>query len=242
MPKDGAMAQISRPFQIALLAVLAVAVVGVLALRLHPSSSSSSSSSAVATPAPAPSTTARVKSKTSAAGATKTKATAPTRGHHALRAAKVHAAASAHAASKTAASRVAAKPATPAKATAAAPSVHKVDPAKSSIAALATPSGQHRVEAQLAHGDIALVLFWDPKGAEDVSVHHAVQAVAERPGVGVEEAPASAVASFGTITRGIQIYQTPTLLVINKQGQTTVLTGVQDAVTIEQAISEARHS
>jgi len=245
MPKHGAMAQISRPFQIALLAVLALAVVGVLALRLHPTSSSSGSSSAVATAVPAPSAAAPVKSKTSTRAASKTKAVTPHRVHHSAHAVKAGAGAAAsskHVAGKPSISKAVTKTASPTK-TAVAPTVHKVKPAKSSASALASLSGERRVEAQLAHGDsIALVLFWDPKGTEDISVHHAVQTVAKRPGVGVDEAPASAVASFGTITRGIQIYETPTLLVINKKGQTTVLTGVQDAYTIEQAITEARHS
>lgn len=245
MPKHGAMAQISRPFQIALLAVLALAVVGVLALRLHPSSSSSGSSSAVANAVPAPSITAPVKSKTSTVAASKTKAVTPDRGHRSAHAVKVRAgaaAASQHAVSKLSASKAVTKTASPTK-TAAAPSIHKVTPAKSSSSASAILSGQHRVEAQFAHGNsVAIVLFWNPKGTEDVSVHRAVQAVAKRPGVGVDEASASAVASFGTITRGIQIYETPTLLVINKKGQTTVLNGVQDAYSIEQAINEARHS
>ena len=56
----------------------------------------------------------------------------------------------------------------------------------------------------------------------------------------VQEASASQVASFGSITRGVQVYATPTMLVINKHGQTIVLTGVQDAFSIEQAIDEAR--
>jgi hypothetical protein len=249
MPKHGAMAQISRPFQIALLAVLALAVVGVLALRLHPTSSSSGSSSAVATAVPAPTDAAPVKSKTSTVAASKTKAVTPHRVHHSAHAVNAHAvkaaagaaASSKHVAGKSSASKAVTKTASPTK-TAVAPTIHKVKPVKGSASTLASPSGQRRVEAQLAHGDIALVLFWNPKGTEDVSVHQALRTVAERSGVGVNQAPAGAVASFGTITRGIQIYETPTLLVINKKGQTTVLTGVQDAYSIEQAISEARHS
>ncbi len=38
------------------------------------------------------------------------------------------------------------------------------------------------------------------------------------------------------------MYATPTLFVINKKGQAIVLTGVQDAFSIEQSIGEAAHS
>ena len=85
-----------------------------------------------------------------------------------------------------------------------------------------------------------MLLFWNPSGADDVAVHHAVQAVKNVNRVAVREAAASQVASFGSITRGVQVYATPTILVIVKTGQTTVLTGLQDAFSIEQAIDEAR--
>jgi hypothetical protein len=38
----------------------------------------------------------------------------------------------------------------------------------------------------------------------------------------------------------VQVSQTPTILVINKGGQTLVLTGSQDAFSIDQTIAESR--
>ncbi len=58
----------------------------------------------------------------------------------------------------------------------------------------------------------------------------------------VVEAPPSQVATFGSVTRGVQVYGTPTILIVNRHGQTSSLTGLQDAYSIEQAITEARHS
>ena len=58
--------------------------------------------------------------------------------------------------------------------------------------------------------------------------------------VAVQEAPASQVASFGSITRTVRVTGTPTLLIINKHGRTTTLTGLTDAYSIDQAIDEAR--
>ncbi len=116
---------------------------------------------------------------------------------------------------------------------------------KSSTAAPTTLAGQRTVEAELAKGDVVLLLFWNPKGTDDAVVHRAVQQVqrAERGRkVAVQEAPASQVASFGSVTRGVQVYATPTLFVINKHDQAIVLTGVQDAFSIEQAIDEAGQS
>jgi hypothetical protein len=118
---------------------------------------------------------------------------------------------------------------------------------KRSSAQLATPAGQRTVEAELAKGDVVLLLFWNPKGVEDMSVHRALQQVAQaerhaHPQVAVQEALAGQVASYGSVTRGVQVYATPTLFVINKKGQAIVLTGVQDSFSIEQSISEAAHS
>jgi protein-disulfide isomerase len=63
----------------------------------------------------------------------------------------------------------------------------------------------------------------------------------EKP-IAVFEAQAKQVTSFGSITRGVQVNQTPTILIVNKRGQTTTLTGLVDAYSIEQAIDEARNS
>lgn len=123
------------------------------------------------------------------------------------------------------------------------------------------------MEAALGQGKIALVLFWNREGADDVAVHeelrlleavhHVIAPVAGLPAVrralkrdGLElggkiavfEATSKQVSDFGAFTRGVQIYGTPTLLVINRKGQTTMLTGLTDAYSIEQAVDEARHS
>ncbi len=55
-------------------------------------------------------------------------------------------------------------------------------------------------------------------------------------------ATAHEVSSFGSITRGVQVQATPTILIVNKQGKTITLSGLQDAYSIEQAIDEARNS
>ena len=109
-----------------------------------------------------------------------------------------------------------------------------------SASATASLSGQHAVEADLAKGDVVVLLFWNPGGTDDKSVHKAVRALKSAKHVAVQEAAASQVASFGSVTRGVQVYTTPTILVIARTGKAIALTGVQDAFAIEQAIAEAR--
>jgi hypothetical protein len=294
------MAQISRPFQIALVAVCLLAGVWFFALQGH--STSTSSSTLAPTPVTvahsvSPSTTAAAKA-TGSTGASGEKGAAPSthiyhgpvpglegltrdvsRAHKAV--AKVHetpttsnsttaAARTTTATAKTSApaaktSAPSAKASAPTS-TATAPKTVTRQPIKSQAGAGRTPAQQVLVERALKEGKVAVILFWNPEGAEDKAVsvelkvleaiHHLIRPIAGEPRVrdllehsGMElqkgfaafQATASQVTSFGSITRDIQIAQTPTVLVINKQGKTIVLTGLQDAFSIEQAIDEARH-
>ncbi len=89
-----------------------------------------------------------------------------------------------------------------------------------------------------------MILFWDPSGSDDRSVHNALRSLRgdHKLNIAINEASASEVASFGTITRGVQVYGTPTILIVNKEGQAHTLTGLQDSFAIAQAVSEARES
>jgi len=99
---------------------------------------------------------------------------------------------------------------------------------------------QHAVEAQLAHGKTVVIFFWNPKGSDDKAVNHSLQSLPGNLRVAVDRARANAVATFGTITRGVQVYGTPTLLIVNKKGEVKTLTGLQDTYTIAQAIRETK--
>jgi hypothetical protein len=138
--------------------------------------------------------------------------------------------------------------------------------AKPAANTVGAPSGQRAVEAELKQGKTVVLLFWSHKGTDDVIVHRELQAmvrVHHNPAgakaaalahgskffgaqfdktVVVHESPANGVASYGSITRGVQVFGTPTILIVNSKGQTVTLTGLNDAYAIEQAISEARSS
>jgi hypothetical protein len=121
---------------------------------------------------------------------------------------------------------------------------HAHAPAAAAKHAAGTPSMQVAVEHELQQGKTVLILFWNPHGSDDVAVHDALPAVQHSLGgnVAVHYASAGQVGAFGTITHAIQITQTPTLLVVNSHGQATVLTGLTDAFSIEQSVSESRHA
>lgn len=286
------MAQIPRPLQLALVVVVLLAGVWLFALQGHPSSPSTASSTtapevtSTVSSAPSPArTSARRHTSSLHSSAAKTGAGAghtASSGHGSLAATPAptgssHTTAAAHksvAAHKSAATMpqgharkvsptVPQHRTTSATRTAATVTRHGASATKHA-SALATPTGQREVEAELKQGKIVVVLFWNPAGSDDQVVHKelrlllqlhrtAAKARAEEvrsadrffgleldKQIAVHEAQASQVAQYGSITRGVQVYATPTLLVINPRGQAIVRTGLIDAYAIEQAIEEAR--
>jgi hypothetical protein len=265
------MAQLSRPFQIALVAFALFVALWFVALRGHTSSSTGGSGSSAPASQPVPSAAAQAKA-----------AAAPTRIYHGAapgvegltRAinhahgavaksqgeAKSFEHANAESSSSTAAGSTSSAPTTSTSVTVKhsaatgaghATIVHTtttttVTRASSSAAkpATGTPSMQVAVEHELRQGKTVLILFWNPRGSDDVAVHRELPAVQHALGgkVAVHYASAGQVGAYGTITHTVQVTQTPTLLIVNTHGQTTVLTGLTDAFSIEQSVSESRSS
>jgi hypothetical protein len=255
------MAQLSRPYQIGLATVAVLAAAWLVLLRPHSTSTNSAST------APAPTTVAQTTKASSAPKAAKhangsssiyhgsapgveglTRAIAKANGAVATsqQNAKHLEEKSTQASSVTPTATTAPSAATPTTSTPAAEA-----PTKSSSSAAtghstsgsgASVARQHAVEAQLAKGRTVVILFWNPKGADDDSVHSALRSLrSEHLNIDIQEASASQVASFGTITRGVQVYGTPTLLIVNKKGQAKTLTGLQETYAISQAIREVQH-
>jgi len=294
MPKQGAMTQISRPFQIALLAMGLFAAVWFFALQGHSASTAGSGSPASAPSSPAqPATTGGASvSGSSTAGEA---AAAPSSVYHGAapgvegltRAiAKAHEAvaisrrnekqleeksAQASSASSSGATGASAPGSTPTAAVTSptvskssakthpvtahakvnAGTTHRAATPKVASGGASTPSTrsakglprmQATVEAELKQGKIVAVLFWNSKSAVDQAVQRELQVVGNTLGgkLAVHDARAGQVGSFGSITRDVQVFQTPTIMIVNKHGQTTTLTGLTDGFSIEQAIDEAR--
>jgi len=262
MPKQEAMAQLSRPFQIALVAVVLFAGVWLFALQGRSTTTGGAGSSATVSPsAPAAPVTHKPARTTTKAASSHTSSTraAPGSASHKVSTSATHA--PVHRAAKTVTKTATQEPAkavtkAPARTVTKAPArtvtkapARTVTKAPTSAAhkgasapAAATLTGQHAVEADLAKGDVVVLLFWNHSGTDDVAAHKAVQLVKNVKHVAVQEAAANQVASFGSVTRGVQVYATPTIFIIGAHRQAIVLTGVQDAFSIQQAIAEARSS
>jgi hypothetical protein len=274
------MAQLSRPYQIALVALALLAAVWLLALRGH---SSGGSGKSATTPAPHP-----AQSSSPGAPYTPYKGSAPgvaglTRAIQKAKGAVAQSERNAkqlegkspqasnpsagQQSSGSASSRSTSAAASKAGATRRGASRHVT---RHKVATHATgtsglPANQVVVERELKRGFSAAILFWSPKAADDVVVHGELQRLlaaqrhdpaarkaarelgdesvvvapsGSKEKVAVHMSPAGKVASYGSFTRAIQVYQTPTLLIVNPKGQTVAITGITDAFSIEQALDE----
>jgi hypothetical protein len=264
------MSQISRPFQIALVVLVLFIAVWFVALRGHSSGSESTGASASATQgsqtaAPPPAAKSPAESGTVYKGSAPgvgglTRAIARARGavtqsqQNAQQLQEKSNQASSAAATQAAATSAAASARGEAHANAA--SEHAAAAANSAAAAKATAaargsaaaktaaaaSKQATVEAELQQGKVVLILFWNPQSVVDAKVRSELNSLGHQLGgkVAVHDARANQVGSFGSFTRTVQVYGTPTILIVNKQGQTTSLTGLTDVFSLKQAITEAQ--
>jgi hypothetical protein len=240
------MAQLSRPYQIAL------AALGVLALAwfavLHRPGSSPSE------PASAPA--AHVSASGPSAGSTAPGVAGLTRdiakAHGAVAQSEKNAAQlqskSAQASNEAAPSSASA---IPTKHAANAPAAtnkavaHKPAPthATSSANGAAQQAAEQAVlQQELKQGKTVLLLFWNPKSSDDASVRQALLAVSAhaKGKVAVHVAQAGQVGRYGSMTKDVQVLQTPTLLVVGRKGLAVTMTGLVDRYAIEQAILEAK--
>ena len=247
------MAQISRPFQIALAAVVLIGGVWLFALQGDSSSKSSSSQPAASSPSGSGAGSSSPASADAETGGT----TAPGVSGLSRAIAKAHGAvttseqnarqlqqksdAASSSSNQTSESASAQTPA-PAKATQSTPARTAPAPTKPNrVAVLATK--QKTVESKLRAGDVVVLLFWDHKGADDIAVHNAVRGLAHgNHKIAVYQSSSKQVAAYGTVTRGVQVLGTPTVLVVGRHGKTKTLTGLTDRYALRQAISEARKS
>lgn len=104
------------------------------------------------------------------------------------------------------------------------------------------PAQQVAVEHELAQGKTVMLFFWTPSSTVDQqNVDQAKTLVARSKGtLTLHLALANQVGEFGTITEVVHVYQTPTILIVNKHGVVSTLTGLTDVFALEQAVQEAQ--
>jgi hypothetical protein len=256
------MTHISRPFQIALAALVLLVAVWFLALRGHSGESSSSSSSSPTSASSSPASSATAQSApgggTPASKAGVYHGSAPgveglsraiqkARGAVAQsqQSAKQHGSAQSSSGAQKHNTQTHTSQAQSAKQTQAQQKQsQQAQNSQQSKAASGVPAMQAVVEGELKHGKVVALLFWNPKGAVDATVRRELRAAgrAQHGKLAVHVARSNQVGSFGSFTHAVQVYSTPTILLINAKGQTSSLTGLTDAFSIGQAIKEVKRA
>ncbi len=114
----------------------------------------------------------------------------------------------------------------------------------SSAAKHQPPAGQLAVEHELAQGKTVMLVFWNPSTSVDREVHSQASAVASgsKGTVVIHSALANQVNMFGSIVEVVRVYQTPTILIVNRHGVVSTLTGLTEVFALQQAVREAQHA
>jgi hypothetical protein len=108
-------------------------------------------------------------------------------------------------------------------------------PAKATAGALPAP-----VRSALAQDKVLVLLFWSPRAADDRAVHAELADVNRRGGdVVVEAAPLKRLGRFQRITRGANVAQSPTVVVVDRERKVETLVGYVDHVSIDQLVTDA---
>ncbi len=257
------MAQLSRPYQIALGAIAVLGLVWVMALRGHAANPSEPAPTAPS----APSSTAKAVAEAKAAAAPTpvyhgaapgveglTRAIAKAHGavatsqQNAKQLQRKSSEASGESQTSTTApggvvvAKGASGSAAAALARKAATRTHR--PASSSEPHSGRAAPQAAVEREVAQGKTVMLVFWNPKSSVDRDVQAQARALAggSKGTVTLHVARANQVGMFGSITEVVHVYETPTILIVNRHGLVSTLTGLTDVFALRQAVREARQA
>jgi hypothetical protein len=97
-----------------------------------------------------------------------------------------------------------------------------------------------RVLKALGEHKVVVLLFWSPKSADDKAVRKALAGIDRHGGkVVAHAAHVKRIARYSSITRGANVAQSPTVLVVDRKLNAVPLVGYVDRVTIEQAVADA---
>jgi hypothetical protein len=151
---------------------------------------------------------------------------------------KAHAAKTQGDAAAAAASAQTATTAKPAPATAAAPKPTVVASAKPAPAAKPRPArgGPARVQRELARGHVVVLLFYAPGSPDDGLVRGEVSGVSRHGGrVYVKSVRVARLSRYQDVLRGIQVLQTPTVVVLRQGRDPVLMAGYTDRTEVDKA-------
>ena len=93
---------------------------------------------------------------------------------------------------------------------------------------------------EIRQGKVVVMLFWSSAGADDVATRRALRSVNRRNGkVRVHVIPIGRVGDYDAITRGLTIAQSPTTLIIGRNGRARTIVGLTEPTELRQAVTDA---
>ena len=115
-----------------------------------------------------------------------------------------------------------------------------VKPGKLTKKAAAAGGLPLRVLHGLADHKVVVLLFWTPKAAEDKAVRKALGGIDRHKNKVLAHAThVKRIAAYGQITRGADVEQSPTVVIVDRNRKVETLVGYVDRVTIDQAVTDA---
>ena len=96
------------------------------------------------------------------------------------------------------------------------------------------------VAKAIADKKVLVMLFWNPGAADDRMVRRELRGIDRHKGdVKVHVANVEDIARYAPITRGVNVEQSPSVVVVGSDLKADLLTGWADAETIDQYVSDA---
>jgi len=96
------------------------------------------------------------------------------------------------------------------------------------------------VRTALANNKILVLAFLNPKASDDRAVRRSLAKVNRWNGeVAIRSADISRVSRYGAVTRGADVQQSPTLVVVDRNEKAETLVGYEDTLSIDQAVVDA---
>jgi hypothetical protein len=93
---------------------------------------------------------------------------------------------------------------------------------------------------ELSNNKVVVMLFWSADSADDVATRGAVRALNTHKGkVKIHVIPIGKVGQYGSITRGVKIAQSPTTVIIGRNGQSRTIVGLSEPKELSQAVGDA---
>jgi hypothetical protein len=97
-----------------------------------------------------------------------------------------------------------------------------------------------RVLRGLADRKVVVLLFWKPQAAEDKAVRSALTGIDRHKGKVLAHAThVKRIAAYGQITRGADVEQSPTVVVVDRNRKVETLVGFVDRTSIDQTVTDA---